>query len=240
LYSELLQASSVNRQISHRLNNPAIVSRDEWLAARKDLLAKEKELTKTRDALRQARGAMPWLKIEKNYIFEGPAGQVTLVDLFKGRNQLFVYHLMFGPDWDEPCQRCSFNMDHVDGALIHLGQRDVTFSAVSKAPFAKIEPFKKRMGWRFNWVSSYGNDFNRDYGVSFTKEELEQGVYYNFGTTISGQAHFRSMKLLGSVCFTRVPLGFITLTPPMLAVRKPSSAPTTTSTSSLKVATKIT
>jgi predicted dithiol-disulfide oxidoreductase (DUF899 family) len=168
---------------TNNLDNPAIVSPDEWLVARKDLLAKEKELTRARDALRRARGALPWVKVQKNYIFDGPGGKETLAGLFKGKSQLFVYHLMFSPDWDEPCQRCSFNMDHVDGALIHLGQRDVTFAAVSKAPFAKIELFQKRMGWRFNWVSSYGNDFNRDYGVSFTKEELEKGVYYNFGTT---------------------------------------------------------
>jgi len=168
---------------TNNLDNPAIVSRDEWIAARKDLLAKEKEITRTRDALRKARSAMPWVKVEKNYIFDGPGGGETLAGLFKGRSQLFVYHLMFGPDWDEPCERCSFNMDHVDGALIHLGQRDVTFTAVSRAPFARIEAFKRRMNWRFNWVSSYGNDFNRDYGVSFTKEELEKGVNYNFGTT---------------------------------------------------------
>jgi predicted dithiol-disulfide oxidoreductase (DUF899 family) len=168
---------------TNNLDNPAIVSPDEWLVARKDLLAKEKELTRARDALRRARSALPWVKVQKNYIFDGPGGKETLAGLFNGKSQLFVYHLMFSPDWDEPCQRCSFNMDHVDGALIHLGQRDVTFAAVSKAPFAKIEPFQKRMGWRFNWVSSCGNDFNRDYGVSFTKEELEKGVYYNFGTT---------------------------------------------------------
>src|ERR1700756_5014987 len=168
---------------TNNLDNPAVVSRDEWLGARKELLVKEKELTRTRDALREARSALPWVKVDTNYIFDGLAGKVTLADLFEAKSQLFVYHLMFGPDWDEPCERCSFNMDHVDGALIHLGQRDVTFIAVSRAPITKIEPFKKRMGWRFNWVSSFGNDFNRDYGVSFTKEELEKGVYYNFGTT---------------------------------------------------------
>jgi predicted dithiol-disulfide oxidoreductase (DUF899 family) len=168
---------------TNNLDHPAVVSRDEWLGARKELLVKEKELTRTRDALREARSALPWVKVDTNYIFDGLAGKVTLADLFEAKSQLFVYHLMFGPDWDEPCERCSFNMDHVDGALIHLGQRDVTFIAVSRAPITKIEPFKKRMGWRFNWVSSFGNDFNRDYGVSFTKEELEKGVYYNFGTT---------------------------------------------------------
>jgi predicted dithiol-disulfide oxidoreductase (DUF899 family) len=109
------------------LDFPVVVSRDEWLAARKELLVKEKALTRGRDALRDARSALPWVKVEKNYLFDGPVGKVTLTDLFERRNQLFVYHFMFGPDWGEPCERCSFNMDHVDGALIHLGQRDVTF-----------------------------------------------------------------------------------------------------------------
>jgi predicted dithiol-disulfide oxidoreductase (DUF899 family) len=140
------------------IERPRVVSRDEWLAARKQLLAKEKQLTRQRDAVSDERRELPWLKVEKNYVFDGPDGKETLADLFQGKNQLIVYHFMFGPEWNEGCPRCSFNMDHTDGALVHLAQRDVTFVAISRAPLPKIEAFKKRMGWRFNWVSSYGND----------------------------------------------------------------------------------
>jgi predicted dithiol-disulfide oxidoreductase (DUF899 family) len=163
------------------IERPRVVSRDEWLAARKQLLAKEKQLTRQRDAVSDERRELPWLKVEKNYVFDGPDGKETLADLFQGKNQLIVYHFMFGPEWNEGCPRCSFNMDHTDGALVHLAQRDVRFVAISRAPLPKIEAFKKRMGWRFNWVSSYGNDFNYDYHVSFTKDEMAKGnVYYNF------------------------------------------------------------
>ena len=163
------------------IERPRVVSRDEWLAARKQLLAKEKQLTRQRDAVSDERRELPWLKVEKNYVFDGPDGKETLADLFQGKNQLIVYHFMFGPEWNEGCPRCSFNMDRTDGALVHLAQRDVTFVAISRAPLPKIEAFKKRMGWRFNWVSSYGNDFNYDYHVSFTKDEMAKGnVYYNF------------------------------------------------------------
>jgi predicted dithiol-disulfide oxidoreductase (DUF899 family) len=140
------------------IERPRVVSRDEWLAARKQLLAKEKQLTRQRDAVSDERRELPWLKVEKNYVFDGPDGKETLADLFQGKNQLIVYHFMFGPEWNEGCPRCSFNMDHTDGALVHLAQRDVRFVAISRAPLPKIEAFKKRMGWRFNWVSSYGND----------------------------------------------------------------------------------
>ena len=163
------------------VDNPRIVSREEWLAARKELLAKEKQLTRARDAIATQRRQLPWVKVEKNYIFDSPSGNKTLADLFAGRSQLIVYHFMFGPEWKEGCPSCSFNMDHTDGALVHLAQRDVSFVAVSRAPSSKIEAFKKRMGWKFNWVSSCGSDFNYDYQASFTPEQLAKGkVEYNF------------------------------------------------------------
>src|SRR5712692_7270413 len=163
------------------IDNPRVVSREEWIAARKELLAKEKNLTKQRDAVSAERLQLPWVKVDKEYVFDAPGGKKTLADLFEGRSQLIVYHFMFGPEWQEGCPSCSFNMDHADGALAHLAQRDVTLTAVSRAPLAKIEAFKKRMGWRFPWVSSNQNDFNRDFHVSFTKDELAKGkVYYNY------------------------------------------------------------
>jgi predicted dithiol-disulfide oxidoreductase (DUF899 family) len=167
-----------NSQIGH----PKVVSQAEWLAARKELLKREKELTRLHDELSQQRRELPWVKVQKKYVFDGPKGKETLADLFEGKSQLIVYHFMFGPDWKEGCPSCSFNMDHTDGALVHLAQRDVAFAAISRAPFTKIEEFKKRMGWRFRWVSSLGNEFNRDYRVSFTKEELAKENIYNFGT----------------------------------------------------------
>jgi predicted dithiol-disulfide oxidoreductase (DUF899 family) len=138
---------------TNTIENPKIVSREEWLAARKKLLAKEKQLTRERDALAAERRQLPWVKVEKNYVFDSPGGKKTLADLFDGRSQLIVYHFMFGPEWNEGCPSCSFNMDHTDGALAHLAQRDVSFAAVSRAPLSKIQEFKKRMGWRFAWVS---------------------------------------------------------------------------------------
>ncbi len=163
------------------IEHPKVVSQDVWLTARKELLAKEKQLPRQRDALNAERRQLPWVKVDKIYVFEGPNGNETLADLFEGRGQLIVYHFMFGPEWNEGCPSCSFNMDHTDGALLHLAQRDVTFVAISRAPLSKIEAFKRRMGWRFNWVSSYGNDFNYDYHVSFRTDEMTRGkVYYNF------------------------------------------------------------
>ena len=138
-------------------------------------------MTRQRDALNAERRELPWVKVDKIYVFEGPNGKETLADLFESRGQLIVYHFMFGPEWNEGCPSCSFNMDHTDGALVHLAQRDVTFVAISRAPVSKIEGFKRRMSWRFKWVSSYGNDFNYDYHVSFTTDEMTRGkVYYNF------------------------------------------------------------
>jgi predicted dithiol-disulfide oxidoreductase (DUF899 family) len=163
------------------MNHNPIVSRDEWLAARKQLLNKEKELTRLRDQVSAARRDLPWVKIETNYVFDGPHGKETLADLFDGRSQLVVYHFMFAPGWEEGCRSCSFLADHIDGALVHLAHRDVTLLAVSRAPLSQIEAFKRRMGWRFKWVSSYGNDFNRDYHVSFTKDDIARGkTYYNY------------------------------------------------------------
>jgi len=166
---------------TNTIENPKIVSRDEWLAARKKLLAKERQLTHERDAIAAERRQLPWVKVEKNYSFDSSNGKKTLADLFDGRSQLIIYHFMFGPNWQEGCPSCSFNMDHTDATLVHLAQRDVSFVAISRAPISKIEAFKKRMGWRFNWVSSYGTDFNYDYHASFTPEEVAKGkINYNF------------------------------------------------------------
>lgn len=157
------------------------VSQEEWIAARRKLLKKEKESTLLLDQLSVERRNLPWVKVDKNYVFDAPGGKVTLADLFAGRNQLVIYHFMFGPDWQEGCPSCSFVSDHFDGTLPHLAARDVTMVAVSRAPLAKIEAFKKRMGWRFQWVSSHGGNFNADFHVSFTPEELAKGkVDYNY------------------------------------------------------------
>jgi predicted dithiol-disulfide oxidoreductase (DUF899 family) len=159
-----------------------IVSRAEWLTARKALLANEKGFTKARDELSRQRRELPWVKVEKNYLFDGPGGREPLADLFDGRGQLIVYHFMFGPGWEQGCPSCSLLADHFDGAAIHLAQRDVSFVAASRAPLSQIEPFRRRMGWRFKWVSSFGSDFNRDYHVSFGKDELAKGeLDYNYG-----------------------------------------------------------
>jgi predicted dithiol-disulfide oxidoreductase (DUF899 family) len=163
---------SANRAVSHQ----------EWLAARKALLEREKAFTRERDALSAARRDLPWVRVDKAYVFDGPDGKETLADLFDSRSQLIVYHFMFGPEWEQGCPSCSFVSDHIDGANLHLPHRDVTLLAVSRAPLPQIEAFKERMGWRFKWVSSYGNDFNHDYHVSVTKEELAKGkVPYNYG-----------------------------------------------------------
>jgi predicted dithiol-disulfide oxidoreductase (DUF899 family) len=162
---------------------PRVVRREDWLRARKELLAQEKQLTRQRDEIDRSRRELPWVKVEKNYVFDGPDGKETLGELFRGRSQLIVSHFMFGPGWKEGCVGCSFRSDHVDGALVHLENHDVSLVTISRAPLAEIEAFKKRMGWRFKWVSSYHNEFNHDYGVSFTPEEVGTGkVEYNYET----------------------------------------------------------
>jgi predicted dithiol-disulfide oxidoreductase (DUF899 family) len=162
--------------------NPRVVSPAEWLAARKELLAQEKAFSHQRDALSAARRELPMVRVEKQYVFEGPDGKESLADLFGGKSQLIVYHFMFGPDWEQGCPSCSLLADHFDGSVVHLAQRDVTLVVASRAPLPQIEAFKKRMGWRFKWVSSHGSDFNRDFHVSFTPVDRVQGkVFYNFG-----------------------------------------------------------
>jgi predicted dithiol-disulfide oxidoreductase (DUF899 family) len=161
--------------------NTKAVPHGEWLNARKELLAKEKELTRLRDHVSRQRLQLPWEKVEKNYEFDGPNGKVSLSGLFEGKSQLIIYHFMFGPEWKEGCPSCSLVSDHIDGSLPHLAARDVQLMAVSRAPMEKIAEFKKRMGWKFNWVSSNRNDFNNDYHVAFTKEELATGkMSYNY------------------------------------------------------------
>ena len=158
-----------------------VVSQNEWIAARKAFLAAEKDFTRARDALSQKRRELPWVKVDKAYLFDGPYGRQTLADLFGGRSQLMIYHFMLGPDWEQGCPSCSYLADHFDGATIHLAHRDVTFLVASRAPIAQIEAFKRRMGWHFKWVSSFGSDFNRDYHVTFSKDELEKKqAYYNY------------------------------------------------------------
>jgi predicted dithiol-disulfide oxidoreductase (DUF899 family) len=160
---------------SHR-----VVSRDQWIEERKRLLAKEKEFTRLRDQLSRERRELPWVRVDKEYMFGGPNGKQSLGELFAGRRQLIVYHLMFDPSWEEACSRCSFWADNFNGLLVHLNQRDVNIVAISRAPLAKLAAFRQRMGWTFDWISSFGNDFNHDYGVSFTPDQLEQGeVIYN-------------------------------------------------------------
>jgi predicted dithiol-disulfide oxidoreductase (DUF899 family) len=158
-----------------------VVPHGEWIAARKGLLSKEKEFTRLRDELGRQRRDLPWEKVEKQYVFEGPKGKETLADLFDGRSQLIVYHFMFGPGWREGCPSCSFVSESIDGAMVHLAQRDVTLLVISRATLPEIEAFKKRMGWRFKWLSSFDNEFNSDYHVSFSKEDLAKGEgYYNY------------------------------------------------------------
>ena len=172
--------TSANAQGTSR-NHP-IVSRDVWIAERKTLLAREKELTHLRDQIARERRALPWERIDKSYVFDAPEGRRTLAELFDGRRQLLVQHFMLAPGWEQGCPSCSFMADHTDGMNVHLAHRDVTLVAVSRAPLAEIERFRQRMGWRFKWVSSHGSDFNYDFGVSFTPEEVAKGeIDYNYG-----------------------------------------------------------
>lgn len=167
--------------------NHPVVSHAEWLAARTAFLAQEKDFTRARDAVNRQRRALPWERVEQTYVFEGPRGQETLADLFERRSQLLVYHFMFPPEWNEGCKHCSFWADHFDGAALHLSHRDVSFVVVSRAPLAKIEPFKRRMGWRFEWVSSAHTDFNYDYQASFRPDAVARGsMYYNYAQTDAG------------------------------------------------------
>ena len=157
------------------------VPHGDWIEARKALLEKEKEFTRARDALTRERQALPWERVEKDYVFQGPDGEESLSDLFEGRSQLIIYHFMYGPDWDAGCKSCSFLTDHFEPAIIHLNQRDVSMIAVSRAPLEKLQAFRKRMGWGFKWLSSLENDFNRDYHISFSEKEIDGGdVYYNY------------------------------------------------------------
>src|SRR5262245_61368915 len=162
------------------VNHP-IVPRDEWVAARIAFLAKEKEFTRLRDELSRQRRQLPWERVDKTYVFDGPRGKTSLAELFGPRSQLAVYHFMFAPEWDEGCQRCSFWADNFDGIDVHLAHRDVSFVAISRAPLSKLQAYKARMGWSFTWLSSSGSDFNYDYGVSFTPESLKgNGAPYNY------------------------------------------------------------
>jgi predicted dithiol-disulfide oxidoreductase (DUF899 family) len=163
--------------------NHRVVSRDQWIAERKLLLAREKELTHLRDEIARERRALPWVRVDKNYVFDTPEGRRTLADLFEGRSQLLVQHFMFAPGWEQGCPSCSFMADHNDGMNMHLPHRDVTLVAISRATLPEIERYRRRMGWQFKWVSSHGSDFNYDFRVSFTPEQVAKGkIDYNFGT----------------------------------------------------------
>ena len=176
-----------------------VVSREEWQKARLDHLKHEKELTRRREQLAAERRGLPWVRIEKSYLFDGPEGRESLADLFAGRDQLIVYHFMLGPGWDEGCKSCSFWADNYQGAIVHLAARDATLVTVSRAPLREIEAFRKRMGWSFKWVSSHDSDFNFDFNVSFTRAELEgDGALYNFETI-----RFRGEEAPGLSVFAR-------------------------------------
>jgi predicted dithiol-disulfide oxidoreductase (DUF899 family) len=182
-----------------------IVSREEWMTARKALLVKERAMTHALDALRAERRQLPWVKVEKSYGFEGPEGKCTLGDLFRGRSQLAVYHFMLTPGSDHICPGCSFTVDHVDAARQHFEQADLAFAAISRAPLQRIEEVKSRMGWTFPWVSSHGSDFNFDFGVSFTPEDLTAGrALYNYGTVIHN-----SQDMFGTSIFVKDDRGAI-------------------------------
>jgi len=174
---------------SSGIKNHPVVSPEEWLSARTAFLAKEKEFTRLRDELNRQRRALPWGKVDKPYVFDGPSGTETLAQLFANRSQLVIYHFMFSPAWDEGCLHCSFWADHFDAMSVHLNHRDVTMVVISRAPLAKIEPFKKRMGWKFKWLSSSQSDFNYDYQASFTPKDIESRfAFYNHLRTDPGDA----------------------------------------------------
>ncbi len=177
-HTSVQQATQKPKSEESNREHPRIVSRVEWLVARKELLVKEKEFTRQRDALSAERRKQPMVKIEKEYLFEGPYGRTTLRDLFGNHRQLIIYHFMFDPSWDEGCKSCSHFMDNSAGAIVHLTARDTAFAVVSRAPLAKIEAFKGRMGWTFPWLSSFGTDFNYDFHV--TLDKAERSVEYNY------------------------------------------------------------
>jgi len=178
------QSNRIGQNRSDDMNKQNVVTADEWLTARQELLRREKEFTRSRDELSKARREMPWHKVTSDYVFDGPDGSETLTDLFGGKSQLIIYHFMFGPEWQEGCPSCSFwadNFDHID---VHLDQRDIAFLAVSRASLSILDAYKQRMGWRFKWVSSFGNSFNFDYQASFTPDAMKNGsVYYNYHET---------------------------------------------------------
>jgi predicted dithiol-disulfide oxidoreductase (DUF899 family) len=183
---------------SHKTSRK-VVTREEWLIARKEHLVQEKEFTRLRDELSKARRELPWVELEKDYAFDGANGKEHLSDLFDGRHQLLIYHFMYGPDWEEGCPSCSFWADNYDRSVIHLNHRDISMVAVSKAPWKTLDAYRRRMGWSFKWFSSLDNDFNRDYHVSFTPEEMEKGeMFYNYQTT-----HFPSSEAPGLSVFYR-------------------------------------
>ena len=184
---------------------PPVVPREEWLAARKDLLLREKELTQARDQLAAQRRQLPWVAVDQEYVFDGPAGPVTLAELFDGRRQLLVYHFMFAPEWTQGCKSCSLVADHYDPAIVHLAHRDTSLVTVSRAPLEKLQAFSERMGWSFHWVSSGRNSFNHDYGVYFTPQEQQGGLaIYNYA-----QSAIPISDLPGLSVFTRDDAGTI-------------------------------
>jgi len=175
--------AAASHNVSEPFTRPKVVSREQWLQQRKDLLKKERELTHLKDQINKERRELPWVLVDQDYLFDTPSGKKTLADLFQGRNQLFVYHFMLAPDTD-PCDGCCFFVDHVDSARQHFEHADLSFAAISRAPVAQIEQVRKRLGWNFLWASSHSNSFNYDYGVSFTPEQVASGhTDYNFGTT---------------------------------------------------------
>jgi predicted dithiol-disulfide oxidoreductase (DUF899 family) len=177
-----LTKGNMSTLTGERVQEHEIVSRAEWLVARRDLLQREKELTRLRDQLAAQRRALPWVKIDKDYVFDGPQGELTLADLFEGRSQLFIKHFMFGPGQTTQCVGCSLEVDHIEGILVHLQNQDVSYVAVARAPIEEIEAMRRRMGWKFPFVSSYHSDFNYDFNVSFTPEDAASGrAIYNYG-----------------------------------------------------------
>lgn len=186
------------------VEHPRVVSREEWLAARKAHLKNEKALTRLRDLVVAERQALPWVRVDKEYVFDSPRGRKTLAELFGDNSQLIVHHLMFHPDWEAACPGCTFQADHIDGPRAHLQQKDVRIVAVSRAPLVKLLAYRERMGWQFEWLFSYGGDFNYDFAVSFPKERAERGEIdgYNFDT-IGADSRYHSEELPGVSVFHR-------------------------------------